>query len=157
MLNGFRYVYSIRGRSVQNVWELEDGQAYVCASGQFVPNIHFGTSHETKWKLNRKGSGGKMRNSDRFLLEDFMEDIQPNRQRPQMNSIARPPVSNKGQARIKSERRNGNAYQGHVYLGDINGQLMMEEDVLSEASPYVVNIISNTHRLGKKFKSYIFV
>ena len=71
-----------------------------------------------------------------------MEDMQSTRQRPQMTNATRPSGTNRGQARLKSQPQGIPMNQ--------NGQ--MEEQLFSDASPYIINVISNTHRLVDFFR-----
>ena len=98
---------------------MEDGQAYVCASGQFVVNVQFGNSNETKWKRNRKSSGGKTRKADTKLLEETNEEI--------------------------IELATGSARRGGASRGS-NMVYRRQSNDVPAAKPNVITVISNTHR-----------
>ncbi|XP_070560903.1 echinoderm microtubule-associated protein-like 1 isoform X3 [Ptychodera flava] len=64
---GVRNVYTLSGRLLGDISELEHGKGYVCASGNFVSGIPYGQSGERYWQ-NRKPTGG-IRRADKPLYQ----------------------------------------------------------------------------------------
>nr|XP_006815111.1 PREDICTED: echinoderm microtubule-associated protein-like CG42247-like [Saccoglossus kowalevskii] len=64
---GVRHIYTLNGRMLGDISELEAGKGYVCAGGQFVSQIPYGKSSERYWH-NRKPTGG-IRKTDRPLFK----------------------------------------------------------------------------------------
>ncbi|XP_077998925.1 echinoderm microtubule-associated protein-like 2 isoform X1 [Glandiceps talaboti] len=91
---GIRNVFTINGRVLRDISELEHGKGYVCASGQFVSGIPYGKSGEKYWQ-NRKPTGG-MRRSDRALFQKRDATGQPN-----MSPVSMSRVSNESPTNLQ--------------------------------------------------------
>lgn len=140
---GVRNVYTLNGDEVQSVFDLVDGRAYVCASGQFNPRIPYGkVEFADKHWSNKRPSAGANRHTDRLLLT--LADSERD--------------GGGGGVKLNGRHAAASNLVGDPNLkGSLNSStsiLAIDPSVSQFAKPRVVTVISNTHR-GSRAKILI--
>ncbi|XP_078617013.1 echinoderm microtubule-associated protein-like CG42247 isoform X2 [Branchiostoma floridae x Branchiostoma japonicum] len=71
---GVRHVYTLGGKRLTDLTELEHGKSYVCASGEMVKGVDYGRKTERYWH-NRKPTAGKRRGENYLYKEDPVDRL----------------------------------------------------------------------------------
>ncbi|XP_019637307.1 PREDICTED: echinoderm microtubule-associated protein-like 2 isoform X1 [Branchiostoma belcheri] len=71
---GVRHVYTLGGKRLTDLSELEHGKSYVCASGEMVKGVDYGRKTERYWH-NRKPTAGRRRGENYLYKEDPVDRI----------------------------------------------------------------------------------